>query len=128
MATRVPSSNVVAFQSQLSWEELAAIPEVYATAWTALFSNLELKPGLRRQIVPGIARTRIFLLYRLPKRLCSQKCDRGWLTEEKLDIQMRDVNVTPEERIGRIVSQSRRFRRAWRNSMRIESMVACLAG
>ena len=43
--TRVPSSNVVAFQSQLPWEELAAIPEVYTTAWTVLFSNLELKSG-----------------------------------------------------------------------------------
>jgi NADPH:quinone reductase len=43
--TRVPSSNVVAFQSQLPWEEQAAIPEVYATAWTALVGNLELKSG-----------------------------------------------------------------------------------
>lgn len=42
---RVPSTNVVSFNSQLPWEELAAIPEVYATAWTALFSNLELKSG-----------------------------------------------------------------------------------
>ncbi len=30
---RVPSSNVVAVQSNLSWEDLAAIPESYATAW-----------------------------------------------------------------------------------------------
>jgi NADPH:quinone reductase-like Zn-dependent oxidoreductase len=43
--TRVPLTNVVAFQSQLPWEDLAAIPEVYATAWTALFANMELKSG-----------------------------------------------------------------------------------
>lgn len=35
----------VAFESQLPWEEQAAIPEVYATAWTALFGNLDLKSG-----------------------------------------------------------------------------------
>jgi NADPH:quinone reductase len=33
---RVPASNVVAVESALPWEELAAIPESYATAWTAL--------------------------------------------------------------------------------------------
>jgi NADPH:quinone reductase len=43
--TRVPSTNVVPFHSQLPWEQLAAIPEVYATAWTALFANLDLKSG-----------------------------------------------------------------------------------
>ncbi len=43
--TSVPSPNVVAFQSRLPWEELAAIPEVYATAWPALFGNLDLKSG-----------------------------------------------------------------------------------
>jgi NADPH:quinone reductase len=32
----VPTSNVVAVNSDLSWENLAAIPESYATAWTAL--------------------------------------------------------------------------------------------
>ena len=43
--TRVPSSNVVALNTDLPWEELAAIPEVYATAWTCLQSNLHLAPG-----------------------------------------------------------------------------------
>lgn len=43
--TRVPSANVVAFQSERPWQELAAIPEVYATAWTTLFGNLGLKSG-----------------------------------------------------------------------------------
>ena len=33
---RVPGSNVVAIESNLSWEELAAVPESYATAWSAL--------------------------------------------------------------------------------------------
>lgn len=40
--TRVPTSNVVPIESQLSWTELAVIPESYATAWTCLHGNLEL--------------------------------------------------------------------------------------
>lgn len=43
--TRVSASNVAAIESDLSWEELGAIPESYATAWTCLFRNLELKRG-----------------------------------------------------------------------------------
>ena len=43
--TRVPASNVVAINTNLPWEELAAIPEVYATAWTCLYSNLDLASG-----------------------------------------------------------------------------------
>jgi len=41
----VPSTNVAAINSKLSWEELAAIPESYATAWTSLFGILRLKKG-----------------------------------------------------------------------------------
>jgi NADPH:quinone reductase-like Zn-dependent oxidoreductase len=43
--TRAPVSNVAAIQSDLSWAELAAIPETYATAWTCLFRNLEIVRG-----------------------------------------------------------------------------------
>jgi NADPH2:quinone reductase len=43
--TRVPASNVVALDTRLPWEDLAAIPESYATAWTCLDRNLALKPG-----------------------------------------------------------------------------------
>jgi NADPH:quinone reductase len=41
----VPASNVVAVETGLPWPELAAIPEVYATAWTALHGNLALGEG-----------------------------------------------------------------------------------
>jgi NADPH:quinone reductase len=41
--TRAPASNVALIESKLPWEELAAIPETYATAWTCLFRNLEIK-------------------------------------------------------------------------------------
>jgi len=41
----VPSSNVVAVDTNLPWEELAAIPESYATAWTALIGILRLAKG-----------------------------------------------------------------------------------
>jgi NADPH:quinone reductase-like Zn-dependent oxidoreductase len=40
----VPASNVVAVASDLPWEDLAAIPESYATAWTALFGILKIGP------------------------------------------------------------------------------------
>src|SRR5437879_1201748 len=43
--TRVPTGNVVPIESGLSWEELAAIPESYATAWTCLHRNLDLHAG-----------------------------------------------------------------------------------
>jgi NADPH:quinone reductase-like Zn-dependent oxidoreductase len=43
----VPASNVTAVHSTLGWAELAAIPEVYATAWSGLFGNLDLRPGQR---------------------------------------------------------------------------------
>src|SRR5207237_8179525 len=42
---QVPSSNVVAVNSDLAWEDLAAVPESYATAWTALNDNLALSGG-----------------------------------------------------------------------------------
>jgi NADPH2:quinone reductase len=42
---RVPASNVVAVDTDLPWEELAAIPESYATAWTSLHGNLALAAG-----------------------------------------------------------------------------------
>jgi NADPH2:quinone reductase len=43
--TCAPVTNVAAIESNLSWAELAAIPETYATAWTCLFRNLELTSG-----------------------------------------------------------------------------------
>src|SRR5262249_32930689 len=43
--TRVPSSNVMAIKTELPWEDLAAIPESYATAWACLHGNLALAAG-----------------------------------------------------------------------------------
>jgi len=43
--TRAPVTNVAAIESGLSWADLAAIPETYATAWTCLFRNLEIAAG-----------------------------------------------------------------------------------
>jgi NADPH:quinone reductase len=42
---KVPASNVVAINTNLPWEDLAAIPESYATAWTSLFGILNLTEG-----------------------------------------------------------------------------------
>src|SRR6516165_4493635 len=43
--TRASVSNVALIEANLPWAELAAIPETYATAWTCLFRNLEIKQG-----------------------------------------------------------------------------------
>lgn len=43
--TSVPATNVVPVKTSLPWEELAAIPESYATAWSCLCGNLELRAG-----------------------------------------------------------------------------------
>ena len=46
--TNASVRNVVSFGSTeppLPWDQLAAIPESYATAWTCLFRNLELQKG-----------------------------------------------------------------------------------
>jgi NADPH:quinone reductase-like Zn-dependent oxidoreductase len=40
-----PATNVAPIKSSLSWTDLAAIPETYATAWSALHGNLELQAG-----------------------------------------------------------------------------------
>src|SRR6266571_8994019 len=43
--TRANVSGVVQLESDLPCEELAALPESYATPWTCLFRNLELTKG-----------------------------------------------------------------------------------
>src|ERR1700761_4325819 len=37
----VPRSNVVAVSAELAWEDLAALPESYATAWTSVVGILQ---------------------------------------------------------------------------------------
>jgi NADPH:quinone reductase-like Zn-dependent oxidoreductase len=41
----VPAGNVAEVSTALPWTDLAALPEVYATAWAGLHQNLELQPG-----------------------------------------------------------------------------------
>jgi NADPH:quinone reductase len=43
--TSVPTRNVLPVDTNLDWEQIAAIPESYATAWVALFGNLDLQAG-----------------------------------------------------------------------------------
>ncbi|KAJ6455811.1 GroES-like protein [Mycena sanguinolenta] len=49
--TSAPLTNILpiprALVAKLGWARLAAVPETYATAWTALFRNLDLQPGER---------------------------------------------------------------------------------
>ena len=53
--TRAPVTNVASIESDLPWEELAAIPESYATAWTCVFRNLELVKGQKLVIRGGMS-------------------------------------------------------------------------
>jgi NADPH2:quinone reductase len=41
----IPEGHVIVFESAMEWTDLAAIPESYATAWTFLRHNLEVKSG-----------------------------------------------------------------------------------
>jgi len=41
----LPASNVVPVRTSMPWTDLAALPEVYATAWAGLHQNLGLRPG-----------------------------------------------------------------------------------
>ncbi len=43
--TSAPATNVIPVTTDLPWEELAAIPESYATAWACLHGNLQLAAG-----------------------------------------------------------------------------------
>lgn len=40
-----PASNVASVETDMSWTDLAALPETYATAWTAVFGILNLRSG-----------------------------------------------------------------------------------
>lgn len=41
----LPSHHVFSIDSDLSWEQLAAVPETYFTAWGSLFECLQLEPA-----------------------------------------------------------------------------------
>jgi NADPH:quinone reductase-like Zn-dependent oxidoreductase len=65
--TVTPAGNVVPLAKSeeelpLPWEQVAAIPERYATAWTCLFSNLEVQEGQRlllRGSTPALGRAAV---------------------------------------------------------------------
>jgi NADPH:quinone reductase-like Zn-dependent oxidoreductase len=40
----IPAKNVFSVDTKLDWDELAAIPETYFTAYSSLFQSLQLKP------------------------------------------------------------------------------------
>src|SRR5262245_65535337 len=43
--TNPPVTNVMAIKTDMPWEELAVLPESYATAWTCVMRNLEIERG-----------------------------------------------------------------------------------
>jgi NADPH:quinone reductase-like Zn-dependent oxidoreductase len=51
--TVVAADNVAPVETKLSFTELAAIPESFATAWATLFGNLDLQPGQKLLVRGG---------------------------------------------------------------------------
>jgi NADPH:quinone reductase len=51
--TAVSADNVVPVETELSFTELAAIPESFATAWATLFGNLDLQAGQKLLVRGG---------------------------------------------------------------------------
>src|SRR5258705_4034139 len=43
--TNPPVTNIIPVLTDMPWEDLAVIPESYATAWTCLLRNLEIEKG-----------------------------------------------------------------------------------
>jgi NADPH:quinone reductase len=43
--TNPPVTNIIPIKTDMPWEDLAVLPESYATAWTCLMRNLEIKRG-----------------------------------------------------------------------------------
>ncbi|OUR62321.1 hypothetical protein A9Q74_05655 [Colwellia sp. 39_35_sub15_T18] len=43
--TAISSNNIFPIDTLLSWEDFAAIPESYATAWSCLYENMQIKEG-----------------------------------------------------------------------------------
>jgi len=52
----VPISNVVGIETNLPWEQLAALPEVYSTAYSCIHTILEIKRG-ERVLIRGATST-----------------------------------------------------------------------
>ena len=52
----VPASNVIPIETTLPWEELAALPEVYGTAYPCVFTILDVRPG-ERLLIRGATST-----------------------------------------------------------------------
>jgi NADPH:quinone reductase-like Zn-dependent oxidoreductase len=49
----VPAANVLPVETSLDWDQLAALPESYAVAWTCLHRNLEIAAGQRLLVRGG---------------------------------------------------------------------------
>lgn len=52
----VPVTNVIPLETEMPWEHLAALPEVYSTAWSCISTILDVKPG-ERLLIRGATST-----------------------------------------------------------------------
>jgi NADPH:quinone reductase-like Zn-dependent oxidoreductase len=99
--TRAPATNVALIDAELSWAELAAIPEIYATAWTCLFRNLEIERGqllVIRGASSSFGQTAVKMAVRTGVRVIATTRDRDrWpvlarLGAERCEIERRDLS------------------------------------
>ncbi|WP_199179971.1 zinc-binding dehydrogenase [Chromobacterium sinusclupearum] len=118
----VPASNVVPIQTSLSWAELAALPESYATAWTCLHDNLALQEGdtlLIRgalsalgQAALALAKQRgasVIATVRQASRLEAARrlgADEAWVESPSLSSQMADAKAQGVDKVLDLVGTS----------------------
>jgi NADPH2:quinone reductase len=79
---RVPLPNVVAIETGLSWTDLAALPESYATAWTCLHRNLALSDEnvvLVRGATSALGQAAVNIAAELGARIIATTRNRGRL-------------------------------------------------
>lgn len=51
-----PTSNIIPIETSMAWEDLAALPEVYGTAWSCLHTVLGIQKG-ERLLIRGVTST-----------------------------------------------------------------------
>jgi NADPH:quinone reductase len=99
--TNPPVTNIIAVKTNMPWEELAVIPESYATAWTCLLRNLEIKKGqtlLIRGATSALGRAALNIAYDVGAKIIAttRKKERfnilKELGAERCEIESRDLS------------------------------------
>jgi len=100
--TNPPVTNIIAIKTDMPWEELAVIPESYATAWTCLLRNLEIKKGqtlLIRGATSALGKAALNIAHDIGAKIIAttRKKERFNILEElgaeRCEIEVRDLST-----------------------------------